>query len=249
MIHTENMEFGYGKESVFEDISFKLERNDFLAIMGSNGAGKSTMLKCLDKILPLRKGRIFFENCLPTDIAAEKLSQHMAYVSQFSETSRVTVYEAVLLGRFPYIKWNLCQEDYQIVEDVLYKMHLEELSLRYIDELSGGELQKIVIARALAQQPEVILLDEPTNNLDLKNQIEVLNLIFQIARDNKIAVIAVLHDLNMSLRYANKFMFLKDKKIAAYGGKEIMTNDIISNIYGLPVAVEKIHGQQIVVPL
>lgn len=249
MIKTEHIEFGYTQESIFEDLSFCVENHDFLAIMGNNGAGKSTLLKCLVKILSCRKGTIFLDGASLNAISGNQLAQHAAYVAQASDTNRATVYDAVLLGRKPYIKWNLTNEDYQIVEDVLDKMGLSKLALRYIDELSGGELQKVVIARALAQQPQVILLDEPTNNLDLKNQIDVLNLIFEVAKKQEIAVIAVLHDLNMSLRYANKFLFLKDKKIVAYGDRSIMTDRVISDVYGIPVAIECLHGRDIVVPL
>jgi iron complex transport system ATP-binding protein len=123
------------------------------------------------------------------------------------------------------------------------------LSLRYLSELSGGELQKVVIARALAQQPLVILLDEPTNNLDLKNQIEVLRIIKQTVKEQNIAAIVIIHDLNLALRFSDKFLLLKDNSIYAYGGEEIMTEENIEAVYDIPVAVERVHDIKVVIPL
>jgi iron complex transport system ATP-binding protein len=161
----------------------------------------------------------------------------------------MTVFNAVLLGRKPYLKWSVTSEDMSIVARALNTLGLAEHALRYLDELSGGELQKVIIARALAQEPQVFLMDEPTSSLDLKNQLEVFKLIRQISRDQNITAIVAIHDLNLALRFADKFILLKDKKIFAAGGVEIMTPENIESVYSVPVAITSYNETNVVVPI
>jgi iron complex transport system ATP-binding protein len=154
------------------------------------------LLKTLNKILLPKKGSILLEGQEVSKLSRLAIALKMAYVSQHYESNRQTVFDAVLLGRKPYIKWEATATDLALVQGILVKTGLGEFALRYLDELSGGELQKIVIARALAQEPEVLLLDEPTGNLDLRNQMEVLRTIRTAAKEKNIAVIAVMHDLS-----------------------------------------------------
>ncbi|KXG73949.1 Iron(3+)-hydroxamate import ATP-binding protein FhuC [Fervidicola ferrireducens] len=178
-----------------------------------------------------------------------KVARRLGYVAQRYESGRFTVFDAVLLGRKPHIKWGATSRDLKIVQDVLQVLGMEELSLRYLDELSGGELQKVVIARALAQEPRVLLLDEPTSNLDLRNQFEVLKIVKKAAKERNIAVVVVMHDLNLAMRFADKFLLLKNGTIFACGGIEIMTPENIKSVYGVQVAVERLAGIPVVVPL
>ena len=167
---------------------------------------------------------------------------------QRSEQSFITVFDAVLLGRKPYIKWDVTKNDIEITERVLSILGLKKLSLRYINELSGGEFQKVVIARALVQQPKVILLDEPTNNLDLKNQFEVMDIIKKISKRKGISSVIVMHNINLALRLSDRFILLKEGKVFAEGGLEIITKDNIEKVYGVPVTVENIRGITVVLP-
>jgi iron complex transport system ATP-binding protein len=178
-----------------------------------------------------------------------ELATNISYVPQQGETDRLTVFDSVLLGRKPYMKGNPSEEDLKLTADAICRMGLQGLELRYLNELSGGELQKVMLARALAQQPKVLLLDEPTSNLDLHNQYEVLANITAIAEEQRFGVVIVIHDLNLALRYCSKFLFLKDRKVFAYGGTEVMTEKIIDEVYGLPVAVETVCGIRTVIPL
>ncbi|NLH00775.1 MAG: ABC transporter ATP-binding protein, partial [Clostridiales bacterium] len=186
MIQVKGLNFSYNKaRRVLEEIDFDAEDGQCIAILGNNGAGKSTMIKCLNRILQPQDGAVFVNG---RDVQKEKrqaIAKDMAYVSQQNESSQVTVYDAVLLGRKPYIKLNPTEEDHRITKRIIERLGLEPFTLRYLDELSGGELQKVMLARALAQQPKVLMLDEPTSNLDLKNQYEVMSIILDIAIEDK----------------------------------------------------------------
>jgi len=136
-----------------------------------------------------------------------------------------------------------------IAAQAMETLGLADYGLRYLDELSGGELQKVVIARALAQQPEILLMDEPTSSLDLKNQLEVLTLIRHISRSRGIAAVVAMHDLNLALRFADRFILLKDKTIYAAGGPEVITPENIEAVYAVPVAIAAHNGSRVVIPL
>ena len=161
----------------------------------------------------------------------------------------MTVFDAVLLGRRPHIRWDVTEADIQIVEAAVRMLNLEDLTLRYIDEMSGGELQKVSIARALVQEPRVLLLDEPTSSLDLKNQLEILGIIRSVTTEHNVAAVMTMHDLNMALRYADRFILLKDGVIHAAGGPDVVTPETIEAVYGVPVTVERYNGFRFVVPL
>ncbi|MDQ7093785.1 ABC transporter ATP-binding protein [Desulfosporosinus sp. PR] len=242
------IEFQYGSRKILENVGFSVRRGEFLSILGNNGAGKSTLLKTLNKILSPKKGSILLDGQEVSQLSRLAVALKMAYVAQKFESGRQTVFDAVLLGRKPYIKWEATTADLALVQGILAQTGLSEFALRYLDELSGGELQKVVIARALAQEPEVLLLDEPTSNLDLKNQMEVLKTIQAAAKEKNIAVVAVMHDLNLALRFSDKFLLLQEAKVFMAGGLEVMTAENITQAYGVPVSVERIQNRMVVVP-
>ncbi|QGP93874.1 Ferric enterobactin transport ATP-binding protein FepC [Neomoorella glycerini] len=245
----DGVQFSYSSRPVLREISFTVARGEFLAILGNNGAGKSTLLKCLNKILKAERGTILIEKDNLCQLSRLDVARKIGYVAQRGESSRVTVFDAVLLGRKPHIKWDVSSQDLEVVHRVLRLLDLGELSLRYLDELSGGELQKVVMARALAQEPRVLLLDEPTSNLDLKNQLEVLRTVKKAVREQNLAAVVVMHDLNLALRFADKFLLLKNHTVFACGGEEIMTPENIASVYGVPVALERMRNIPVVVPL
>jgi iron complex transport system ATP-binding protein len=241
--------FNYSSHAVLREVNFTVEKGDCLAILGTNGVGKSTLLKCINKILKPQRGVILVQKDEVHKLTRLEVARKIGYVSQRHENSRFTVFDAVLLGRKPHIKWNVRPEDLAIVNRILKLMEFEAYALRYIDELSGGELQKVVIARALAQEPEMLLLDEPTSSLDLRNQLEVLKIIKDVIRNQQMAAIVTMHDLNLALRFADKFMFLKEGSVFAAGGLEVMTPENIERVYSVPVAVERLQSIPVIVPL
>lgn len=249
MINVKNMDYSYGTKKVLDQISFDMEFGQCIAILGNNGAGKSTMLKCISAIYPVKNAAVYLSGEDILQFKKNKLAQNVAYVAQSNSGTQMTVYDAVLLGRKPYMKWDDQESDHQIVEQVLNWMDLSDLALRYLDHLSGGELQKVMLARALAQQPKLLLLDEPTSNLDPKNQYEVMAKVRQIAKEQNITVVIVIHDLNLALRYCDKFLFIKNNQLYHYGTLEEITPECIKQVYQISVAIETIHGVPIVIPL
>ncbi|AZV58489.1 ABC transporter ATP-binding protein [Clostridium sp. AWRP] len=249
ILSVKGLTFKYPSRSVLKDINFSVKKGECVAILGTNGAGKSTLLKCINHILKAQSGTVLIEGDEIFKLSPMKLAQRIGYVSQQQASVRTTVFDSVLLGRKPYIKWNISKEDIEIVNKAVKTLGLEDYSLRYLDELSGGELQKVVIARALAQKPEVLLLDEPTSNLDLKNQLEVIRIIREIVNTQQIAAIMIVHDLNLAIRFADKFVLLKDGSIFAAGGREVMTPKNIESVYSVSVAIEKYRNTPVVVPL
>lgn len=249
ILSVQGLTFKYPSRSVFRNINFSVEKGECVAILGTNGAGKSTLLKCMNHILKAQSGTVLIEGDEVFKLSPMKLAQKIGYVSQQQVSIRTTVFDSVLLGRKPYIKWDISKEDIEIANKAIKMLGLEDYSLRYLDELSGGELQKVVIARALAQEPEVLLLDEPTSNLDLKNQLEVIGIIREIVKTQQIVAIMIVHDLNLAIRFAEKFVLLKDENIFAVGGTEIMTSENIESVYSVPVSIEKYRNTLVVVPL
>ena len=241
--------FSYGSREVLKDVSFEVQEGEVFSILGVNGSGKSTLLKCISKVLTPKKGTILINNFDIKEMDSSQLPRYVGYVPQKSNGTYMTVFDTLLLGRKPYIKWEASERDIEIVYKVLKLLGLEEHMWRYTKELSGGELQKVVIGRALVQEPEVLLLDEPTNNLDIKNQLEVMEVIRSISKSEGITSVLVMHDLNLALRYSDKFALLKDGKIYAVGGREIITPENIRSVYGIDVYIEHVKGYPVIVPV
>jgi len=249
IMSVQGVSFDYPGNEVLKDISFSLNRGECLAILGTNGAGKSTLLKCINRILKLKVGKIEFDREDIKNISQTKLAQKVGYVSQQNKNVRTTVFDSVLIGRRPYIKWDATEKDIRIVDKVIKMMNLQKYALRYTDELSGGEYQKVVIARALAQEPDVLMFDEPTSNLDLKNQLEVVDIIRNVVKKNNISAVVTIHDLNMALRFADSYILLKDGNIFDLGGIEVINSKNIKEVYSVDVSVEKVKNNLTVVPI
>ena len=176
-----------------------------------------------------------------------QLAKKMAYVSQQNEAPQNTVFDSILIGRVPYIKGKATKEDYAMVQEIIGRLNLNDYAMREATSLSGGEFQKVVLARALAQEPEILLLDEPTSNLDIRNQVEVMKLMKQYCKDKQISVIVSIHDMNLSLQFSDKYLMLKDGEVFKYGSKEIITRENIRTVYGLDVDILKYKNRKIVI--
>ena len=232
-LEVKNLSFSYPKHETIKDISFVANEGDVVAILGMNGVGKSTLLKCINKIHKPKSGEIFIDDKNVFEMKTSEIAKKIGYVAQVEQFADCTVFENVLLGRKPYIKWDLSKEDLDEVTDVLKQVNLDHLSDRHIDKLSGGERQKVAIARALAQKTPILMFDEPTSNLDIKNQVDVLDVIKEITTENKFISLISIHDINLALRYANKFLLLKNGTVYKYGDSSIINEETINEIYGV----------------
>ncbi len=246
--YVEGMAFDYPKIRVLEEITFNLSQGDSLALLGRNGAGKSTMLKCFNRILKPKKGRVSINGIDTRDLHNREIARTMAFISQDSRGGRQTVFDTILLGRRPHIKWDMGQRDIKITQQVISRLNLDDYAMRYIDELSGGELQKVMIARALVQEPKILLMDEPTSSLDMKNQYDLTRILRKIIKEKKILAIVSMHDLNLAFRFANKFLFLREGKIDSFGGREIITEETIKRVYGVDINLIDYEGIPLIVP-
>jgi iron complex transport system ATP-binding protein len=245
----EDLSFQYPSRKVLNDVSLSLDKGECLSILGTNGVGKSTLLKCINRILKQQSGKVVVMGEDVRGLSGNDLAKRIGYVSQRNGFSISSVFDAVLLGRKPYIKWDVTKQDLEIVHDVMKSLGLEDFALRNVDELSGGEAQKVAIARALAQQSDVLMFDEPTSNLDLKNQLEVIGIIKNIVKERQISAIVTMHDLNMAFRFADKFLFLKGGKIFDAGDIHIVTEENILAVYGVPVKIQFHHDIPVVIPV
>jgi len=242
------LKFMYRNKNVLKEIGFSIEPGQVVAVLGPNGVGKTTLLKCLNRILRPREGTVTLDDENLLGLTTMEIARRVGYVPQRVETGRLTAFDAVLLGRRPHIGWDVTPRDLAIVDAIFAKLGMDALRLSYIDEMSGGELQKIAIARALVQEPKILLLDEPTSNLDLKNQVEILTTIREIVRDHNIAAIMTMHDLNQALRFADTFIFIKNGSVYIHGSNEIVTPAVIEDVYGLPVMIGEFGGVRCVIP-
>ena len=247
MIEVKNISYSYGKRQAVDDVSFEIQPGECVGILGNNGSGKSTLITCLNKVLSPRTGRVYINNQDTSKMSLTETARCISYVAQKNEISQITVFDTVLMGRKPYIKWGISKNDIGICEAVIEQMGISEFKLRYVNELSGGELQKVMLARALAGNPKLLLLDEPTSNLDPKNQYEMLGLVRNLVKERGISALVVLHDISLSMRYCDKFLFMKAGRVYKYGGQSIITKETIYDVYGINSTITEVDGRKIVV--
>lgn len=240
MIKVTGLSFGYRSNPVLRNIHMQLNKGEVASIVGPNGAGKTTLLKSMANIFPPEKGRIWLNGQDVRVLKPNVLAQKQAYVPQQASFSfPLTVMETVLLGRKPHMRWRVSSHDLHVVEQLLKRLNLEVFADRYMDELSGGERQKVLIARALAQEPEILLLDEPTSALDIRHQLEVLELVRGFAHQSHMLVVLVLHNLELAARYSDTIYMLYNGKIHASGSpEEVFAADNMRHVYGVDMRIE-----------
>lgn len=247
MIEVKDISFSYGSQEILKNISFTAESGQVIGILGNNGAGKSTLVTCLNRINHPKAGTLCIDGKNVMGMSRNELARTVAYVAQKNELTHSTVFDCVLLGRKPYMKWAVSQEDLDLCARVMERVGILQFQMRYIDELSGGELQKVMLARALVQQPKLLLLDEPTSNLDPKNQYEMMALVRELAKERGFTVLTVIHDLNLALRYCDGFYFLKDGRGYSYGGIETVSQEALLDVYGIHAEVLTVNGRKTVI--
>ncbi|HBF8524365.1 TPA: ABC transporter ATP-binding protein [Clostridioides difficile] len=237
MLKTNNLSVGYNNKVVISNINVEVKNGEILCLLGSNGAGKTTLLRSLSKLISPIKGEIYLNGVNINCISRKALSEKMALVL----TNRLlgdlmTVQDIVNIGRYPYTGFfgSLSKKDLIMVDEALESVDALHLKKRYFDELSDGEKQKVLVARALVQEPEIIILDEPTTHLDIKHRLELINILKKLSKEKSISVILSLHEIDIALKSCDKVALIKNNKVIAYGQPEdVVDEDIINSLYEL----------------
>ena len=247
MIEVNNISYHYhGGKDVLKDVSFALEQGQFLAILGNNGVGKSTLLKCLNKILRADSGQVLLDGENILQMSNHQVSRRMAFVAQTVPSTQMTVHDVVMLGRRPYMKFGFTEKDHQIVHSAMDRLNLDPLRGRFLNQLSGGERQKVMLARALAQQPKLLLLDEPTSSLDIHNQYQVLQIVQELCHHDGLTAIVVIHDLNLALRFCDRFLLLRQGQVYANGNYTVLSPKALQDVYQIDGHVVEVENQKMV---
>lgn len=249
ILSVKGIHFSYSSVNILKNVSFEMNPGQILGVLGVNGAGKSTLLKCLNRILRPQMGTVLLSETEILNLKRNEIAKRIGYVPQRYDQESLTIFDAVLLGRKPHMKWGPTSHDISVVENVLHLMGLGDYSLRPVRTLSGGQAQKVVIARALAQEPDVLLLDEPTSNLDVRNQLEVMGLVTDAVKHRGVCAMIAIHDLNLALRFADTVLFLKQGQVYAIENRESITPKVIQEVYGVTALIKEVAGHSVVVPL
>jgi len=238
-----NLSGGYGKEFIIKDIFFEIKRGDFLGIIGPNGSGKSTLLRLMSRVLTPEKGKIALEEKDINNMDLKEFCRKVAFVPQDTLINfSFSVEEIVLMGRIPHLKRLQFETktDFLIAQNALSLTDTLYLKEKDIDELSAGERQRVIIAKALTQEPILLLLDEPTSHLDIGHQIQILDLLRKLNREKNLTIVMVLHDLNLASEYCNRIILLNEGRIFKEGNPyEVLTYQNIETVYKTIVVVNK----------
>ena len=246
MLKVENVSFRYTGNLVLNQASLELQQGQIGIVLGKNGSGKTTLFKNILGIEKPKSGAISFEGENLLKMSVRERARRIAYVPQHIHFGDLTVFDSVLMGRVSYFGMKASREDYEAVEKILQDMNLSEFANRSAEALSGGEKQKIAIARAMAQEPKLMVFDEPTGNLDIANEQLIIQEAKRLAREKNISILSSLHDLNQALYFGDKFFFLKDGVVKYAGGKEIFTEEVIRDIFDISVKIVEINQQTVI---
>ncbi len=243
LFHIENLSFAYRSNMVFENINFQLEKGKFYGLIGANGSGKSTLIELLMATLSPISGVINYQAKSLHSYSRQELALRLALVPQhFSMDFEYTVYDVVLMGRHPHIPRfaSPSQHDIDAVELAMKTMDIVHLQERAVSALSGGELQRVIMARALSQETEVLILDEATSNLDIQHTIAIMRVIKERVHTNGLTVIAAIHDLNLAAAFCDNCLVLKDGSIFANAAVEnIFTPELLQSVFSVQASVSQ----------
>lgn len=247
MLEIRNINKSYGKNKVLTDVSCEIEKNKFTAFIGSNGAGKSTLINIMARTLKADNGNIIIDGKNIKEWGTEELATKIAILSQFNHINiRLTVEELVSFGRYPYSKGKLKAEDKEKVAEALAYLGIEHLKDKFLDELSGGQVQMAYIAMVIAQDTDYIFLDEPLNNLDMNHSVKIMKVLRKLVREKNKTVVVVIHDINFVSVYADNVIALKAGEIVTQGvNNEVITKEVLRDIYALDMDIYSVNNCRI----
>ncbi|WP_050476148.1 ABC transporter ATP-binding protein [Herbaspirillum rhizosphaerae] len=251
MLTISGLRYRHGNRLILDNIDLQVGAGEIVCLVGPNGAGKSTLLKCVNRILSSQHTGMTLDGANLQDMSRRDLARAVAYVPQHTGSAMsLRVADMIALGRAPHRSWNSSEQDRRIVLDVIERLKLHTLALRSYDELSGGERQRVLLARALVQQGRLLLLDEPTSDLDLHHQLEAMSAAREIADIQCSGVLIAIHDLGLASRFADRLVMLKEGRIVAQGHwREVLTPQHIEAVYGVSARIGSDGDIPYVIPL
>ncbi|MEK6472922.1 ABC transporter ATP-binding protein [Bacillus safensis] len=253
-ISTEGLSLGYGETMIIDELNVSIPKGEITVFIGSNGCGKSTLLRSLARLMKPMGGSVLLEGHSIAKLPTKEVAKQLAILPQGPEApGGLTVHQLVKQGRYPYQNWlkQWSKQDEEAVNRALKSTKMEDLADRTVDSLSGGQRQRAWIAMTLAQETDIILLDEPTTYLDMTHQIEILDLLFDLNEKEQRTIVMVLHDLNLACRYAHHLVAIKDKSIYAEGRPETVINcDLVKNVFDMncQVTTDPLFGTPLCIP-
>ena len=234
-IRINDVGFSYASVPVLSGISLDIKGPGFVSILGPNGVGKSTLIHCINKILQPKSGSVLINGKDVRDISIKELAKDVGYVPySANDTFPLTVVDTVMMGRHPHSKWNTLDRDLDIVYDTLRMLGISHLAMRQFNELSAGQHQKVMLARGLVQEPQILLLDEPTSNLDIRHQLDVTKMLKRLSEERGILIVMISHDINIAAKFADQVILMFQGRIYDVGTPaEVITEDNLRSVYGV----------------
>lgn len=248
MLKIEHLSFRYGRRGslVLRDVNVTLSEGEVGILLGRNGSGKTTLFKNILGLETPETGSVLFDGEELTKLPRRERARRIAYVPQHIHFGALSVYDSILMGRVSYFGLRAGREDYAVVDEIMADMGLESFATRNAEALSGGEKQKVAIARALAQEPRLLIFDEPTGNLDIANEELIIAEARKLAREKGISILSSLHDLNQALRMGDRFYLMKEGSIRYTGTQEVLTAPTIRDVFGIEVKILQVENRKII---